>query len=111
MILIVFLNCKNLNFKYYRSQENYILKNLNLEIKEGEHIGVVGRNGSGKTTLVKLFLNLYPDYEGLIQYGNTDMQRINTATLRKKYSYFHRKFMFSMEPLKRIFYMGIWMQA
>ncbi|MBK7810065.1 MAG: peptidase domain-containing ABC transporter [Saprospiraceae bacterium] len=75
---------KNLNFKYYRSQENYILKNLNLEIKEGEHIGVVGRNGSGKTTLVKLFLNLYPDYEGLIQYGNTDMQRINTATLRKK---------------------------
>ncbi len=78
------LRMSNLSFKYAQSQEHYVLKELNLEIREGEHIGIAGRNGSGKTTLVKLFLNLYPEYEGQITFGPVDMQRINPTALRKK---------------------------
>ncbi|MFM9950283.1 MAG: peptidase domain-containing ABC transporter [Saprospiraceae bacterium] len=78
------LRVSGLNFKYNKSQESYVLNNLNFNIREGEHIGIAGRNGSGKTTLVKMFLNLYPEYEGSIAFGATDMRRINPAALRKK---------------------------
>ena len=73
-----------LNFRYNKSQEHYVLKDINFVLREGEHIGIAGRNGSGKTTLVKMLLHLYPDYEGSISFGNTDMRRINPAALRKK---------------------------
>lgn len=75
---------QGLHFKYNRTQENHVLRDVNVSIRAGEHIGIVGRNGSGKTTLVKLLLNLYPEYEGSIAFGKTDMQRINPAMLRKK---------------------------
>lgn len=73
-----------LQFKYLKSQPDYVLKNINLTIKKGEHIGIAGRNGSGKTTLVKLLLNLYPSYEGSIKLAHLDLQQINAAVLRKK---------------------------
>lgn len=75
---------QGVNFKYNQSQDGYVLRKLDLTIKPGEHIGIVGRNGSGKSTLVKILLNLYPEYEGSIRFGKTDMQRINPAALRKK---------------------------
>ncbi|MBK9271752.1 MAG: ATP-binding cassette domain-containing protein [Saprospiraceae bacterium] len=67
-----------------KARKHYVLNQLNFDIRQGEHIGIAGRNGSGKTTLVKLFLNLYPDYEGSIHFGQTDMKRINPEALRKK---------------------------
>ena len=47
----------NLSFKY-RNQEEFLFKNLNLEIKKGKIIGVKGRTGSGKTTFLNLILGL-----------------------------------------------------
>lgn len=75
---------KNLSFRYNQKDQHYVLRDLNVEIRAGEHIGVVGRNGTGKTTLVKLLLNLYPEYEGEILYGAAEMRKINPAVLRKR---------------------------
>lgn len=55
----------NVNFSYPRS-ETLIFKGLNLQIKSGEKIAIVGHNGAGKTTLVKLISRLYQPQEGLI---------------------------------------------
>jgi ABC-type polysaccharide/polyol phosphate transport system ATPase subunit len=46
--------------------EWYVLKNINFNIKVGEHVGIIGRNGSGKTTLLKLFSSIYLPSEGTV---------------------------------------------
>jgi ATP-binding cassette subfamily B protein len=78
------LTGRNLSFRYNQKDQHYILRDVNFELREGEHIGIVGRNGTGKTTLVKLLMNLYPEYEGEILYGNTELRKINPQVLRKK---------------------------
>jgi len=74
----------SVNFKYEKSQEDYILNDIDLTIQKGEHVGISGRNGSGKTTLVKLLLNLYPDFEGSIKVGGVSLRDVNVSILRKK---------------------------
>lgn len=78
------IELKNLSFKYFEKEENYVLRNINLKIGSGEHIGIVGRNGAGKTTLVKLLLSLYPSYEGNILLDNVELKRILPKSVRKK---------------------------
>ncbi len=78
------MSVKNLSFRYNTKDQHYILRDLNFELKQGEHIGIVGRNGTGKTTLVKLLMNLYPEYDGEILFGNTELRKINPLVLRKK---------------------------
>ena len=56
---------KNVSFKYAGS-ETYALKNINLNLKVGERLAVVGMNGSGKTTFIKLLCRLYDPTEGEI---------------------------------------------
>lgn len=56
------IKIENLNFKY-KKEEN-ILKNINLDIKEGECIAVVGKNGSGKSTLAKLIAGIMKPTKG-----------------------------------------------
>jgi len=73
----------NVSFKYNQKDERYVLKNLNCEIRQGEHIGIVGRNGSGKSTFVKLLMNLYPEYEGKIWCGSQEIRQIHPKVLRK----------------------------
>ncbi|HVO76039.1 MAG TPA: ABC transporter ATP-binding protein [Ignavibacteriaceae bacterium] len=46
--------------------EWYVLKDLNLEIKKGEMVGIIGRNGSGKTTLLKIFSDIYSPSAGSV---------------------------------------------
>jgi len=57
----------NISFKYPNS-ENYALKPLNLTIRKGEKIAILGENGSGKTTLSKILLGLYPPENGQVLY-------------------------------------------
>ena len=53
-----------------------ILKNINLEIKNNENIGIIGLNGAGKTTLIKLILRLYKPTKGKILLNKIDIQTI-----------------------------------
>lgn len=78
------ITVRNMSFRYNQKDQHYALRNLDCTIKKGEVIGIVGRNGTGKTTLVKLLLNLYPDYEGEILFGSTELRTLNPQAVRKK---------------------------
>lgn len=65
--LPVELELRNVSFKYYSNNDDaYALKDINLNIKKGEKIAIVGYNGAGKTTLIKLVCGLYYPTEGEI---------------------------------------------
>lgn len=61
----------------YTDTENYILKDINLVINEGDTIGVVGINGAGKSTLIKLLLRLYDCSKGCILVDGIDIKEYN----------------------------------
>ena len=65
---------KNVNFKYPGS-EQYALKNINLNLKVGERLAVVGMNGSGKTTFIKLLCRLYDPTEGEIAMNDFNIRK------------------------------------
>ncbi len=65
------LRIDDLWFKYPESNK-YTLKNINLNIKSGEKIAVVGKNGSGKTTFVKVLCGLYNPTKGKIFFNNIE---------------------------------------
>jgi len=75
------ISIKNMSFKYH-STNNYVLKNINLEIPEGKMTAIVGQSGSGKTTLMKILLRLYQNYEGSITIENTNFTSINIHNWR-----------------------------
>lgn len=77
------LEIKNVSFKD-KNDEKYILKNINLTIKKGEKIALVGENGAGKTTLIKLIMRLYDVTEGVITFGGVDIKKLNIRKYRKK---------------------------
>lgn len=64
---------ENVSFKYPHSKK-YALKNLNIKIKAGERLAVVGLNGAGKSTFIKLLLRLYKPTEGKIYLNGHDVQ-------------------------------------
>ncbi|MCR5767188.1 MAG: ABC transporter ATP-binding protein/permease [Lachnospiraceae bacterium] len=66
------IDLRNVGFSY-PGQEQPAVADLNLSIRTGEHIAVVGENGSGKSTLVKLLSGLYEPNEGAVLYNNTDI--------------------------------------
>lgn len=67
---------KGVSFKYPAS-EKYALKNINLTVKKGQTLALVGENGSGKTTLCKLLLGLYSPSEGQIYIGDTPIANVS----------------------------------
>ncbi|MCP4912081.1 MAG: metal ABC transporter ATP-binding protein [Oligoflexia bacterium] len=74
---------KNLSFSYHENME--VLKNLNLSIKEGEILGVLGPNGGGKSTLLKIIVGLISSYQGKVLYkGSLEKKNISMAYLPQK---------------------------
>ena len=65
---------KNVSFRYAGSKE-YALKNINLKLKVGERLAVVGMNGSGKTTFIKLLCRLYDPSEGEIYMNDFNIRK------------------------------------
>lgn len=70
---------KNVSFKYPNAKR-FVLKNINLQIKPGETVAIVGENGAGKSTLLKLLTGLYKPTVGVIQIGGHDTQ-LNSKNL------------------------------
>ncbi len=77
---------KDVNFSY-KDQKFDVLKNINLTIKKGEKIGIIGKIGSGKSTLAKLLLNLYEPSKGSVLVDNTDIRQIDPVDLRRSIGY------------------------
>lgn len=77
---------KDVDFSY-KNRNFDILKNINLTIKKGEKVGIIGRIGSGKSTLIKLLLNLYEPTKGSVLVDNTDVRQIDTVDLRRAIGY------------------------
>ena len=75
----------NYNVKY-GPDEPLVLKNISIEIKEGEKIGVVGRTGSGKTTLSLCLFRILEADSGKILIDNIDISKIDLYSLRENIS-------------------------
>lgn len=70
------IDLKNVSYKYPNSTDT-CLKNINIQIIEGEKIAIVGQNGSGKTTLTKLILGIFSATEGEITIGSKKIEKIS----------------------------------
>lgn len=72
----------NVSFKYKKEAERYAVNGLNINIKSGEFIGIIGSTGSGKSTLVNLISRLYDTTEGRVLVGGNDVKSYDLKTLR-----------------------------
>jgi ATP-binding cassette subfamily C protein len=71
----------NVSFSY--DKHTKILKNINLEIKEGEKVAIIGETGSGKSTLAQILIGLYPIDSGEIFYNGVEIKEIGYKTIRE----------------------------
>ncbi len=76
------LEVKNVSFGY--GGDAPVMHNVDLTIRRGEKIAVVGYNGAGKTTLVKLIMGLYQPDSGAILYNGTDIREFDTDSYRSR---------------------------
>lgn len=89
---------QNVNFKY-KGQNNYAIKNINLKIKKGDIIAIVGKNGSGKSTLIKILSGQYDDFEGNVLINGLDINTIELNSLFKQINILYQdynKFQFTI---------------
>lgn len=89
----------HVNFRY-KEQEKDVLKDINLTIKKGEKIGIVGANGAGKTTLVRLLLNMYAPASGKIIYKGTDISEIAQEEYLREFSAVFQKALILPETIR-----------
>ena len=75
---------KNVFFKY---KNKYVLRDLNLVIKPGERVGLVGASGAGKTTLVNLLMRFYEPTRGQILIDGVDIHDVTQDSLRQNISF------------------------
>ena len=73
---------RNVSFMYPNT-DRYVLKNVNITIKAGERLSVVGYNGAGKSTFIKLICRLYEPTEGTILMGGIDVSTIDVHDYRE----------------------------
>ena len=72
----------NVSFKYKKEAERYAVSNLNVDIKSGQFVGIIGSTGSGKSTLVNLISRLYDTTDGQVLVGGKDVKEYDLKTLR-----------------------------
>ena len=73
---------EHVNFGYHKSAEDFVLSDINLSIKSGETVGIIGGTGSAKTSLVNLISRLYDVSEGSVKVGGRDVREYDIETLR-----------------------------
>lgn len=76
------IDFNNVSFKYSKRADRYALENINLHIKSGQTIGILGGTGSSKTSLVNLISRLYDVTEGEVKVGGVNVKDYDLVTLR-----------------------------
>lgn len=82
---------KNVSFSYPQSGGRPVLRNINLEVKKGETLAIIGATGSGKTSLVNLIPRFYDATEGEIKVNGLDIKSFSLSALREKIGYVMQK--------------------
>jgi len=75
------IRLENLSFSY--NNHIFVLENINLEIKAGEKVAIVGETGSGKSTLAQILIGLYPLSSGEIYYNDVEIKEIGYEKIRE----------------------------
>lgn len=73
---------ENVNFSYMQKADEKVLENINIHIRSGETVGIIGATGSGKTSLVSLIPRLYDVSAGSVKVGGIDVRDYDMDTLR-----------------------------
>lgn len=76
----------NVSFKYSKSAKKFALSDIDLHIKSGETVGILGGTGSSKTTLIQLLSRLYDVTEGSVKVGGVDVRDYDVESLRDEVS-------------------------
>lgn len=76
------IDFNNVSFKYSKRADRYALANINLHIKSGQTIGILGGTGSSKTSLVNLISRLYDVTEGEVKVAGVNVKDYDLVTLR-----------------------------
>ena len=80
------IDFNNVNFAYKKGSKKYVLQDINLHIKSGETVGIIGGTGSSKSSLVNLISRLYDVSEGEVCVGGKDVRNYDIETLRNEVS-------------------------
>lgn len=78
------ISFEHVNFSYHENAEEWVLKDINLEIHSGETIGIIGGTGSSKTSLANLISRIYDVSEGCVKVGGKDVRSYDLETLRNQ---------------------------
>ena len=73
---------KNVSFRYYKNSEEKVLNNINLKIRAGSTVGIIGSTGCGKTTLVSMIPRLYDTDEGEVLIDGINVKDYSLVNLR-----------------------------
>jgi ATP-binding cassette subfamily C protein LapB len=80
------LTLEDISFKY-PGTERFALEKVNLYIKPGEKVGIIGRMGSGKSTLGRMCVGLYKPTDGAVKLGGVDIRQLDMVDLRSRIGY------------------------
>ena len=78
------ISFENVNFSYINDENKLCLRNINLDIKSGETIGIIGGTGASKTSLVQLIPRLYDVTSGVVRVGGIDVRDYDLKSLRNQ---------------------------
>ena len=80
------IDFNGVSFKYHAGAEKYALTDIDLHIKSGETIGIIGGTGSSKSSLIQLISRLYDATEGEVLVGGSNVKDYDIETLRNAVS-------------------------
>lgn len=80
------IDFENVNFKYAKRAEKYALESINLHIKSGQTVGIVGGTGSSKSSLIQLIPRLYDVTDGSVRVAGVDVRDYDLVSLRDSVS-------------------------
>lgn len=85
------IDFENVTFRYNRTAEKPVLSHVNLHIRSGQTIGILGGTGSSKSSLVQLIPRLYDVSEGCVKVGGVDVRKYDLVALRDAVSFVLQK--------------------